>query len=231
MSQLAVLLWAVSAVSWGLSCLHIITPGKWGGRPANCSTPLKDVQTGYVVTLHTAGRSCSTQAECNQELLNIQQHHMNSKGWCNLAYNFLIGEDGNVYEGRGWNTEGAHTYGYNDIALGIAFIRPPPAESEAPLHPALYKRHFLLHVRSTQGPVPPQRPGRFSEPRPLPRSLSGRSPNAAAWVALKRLLHFAVEAGYLSSNYLIMAHGDVSNTISPGQPIPNVLKTWPHYKH
>lgn len=39
-----------------------------------------------------------------------------------LSSSFLIGEDGRVYEGRGWRTEGAHTYGYNDLALGIAFI-------------------------------------------------------------------------------------------------------------
>uniref|UniRef100_A0A674JM88 Peptidoglycan-recognition protein n=1 Tax=Terrapene triunguis TaxID=2587831 RepID=A0A674JM88_9SAUR len=106
----------------GFLCLRIVTPGKWGGRPANCSSPLKAVQTGYVIVLHTAGGSCKTGAECNQQMTNIQHYHMNNKGWCNIAYNFLIGEDGKVYEGRGWNTEGAHTYGYNDISLGIAFM-------------------------------------------------------------------------------------------------------------
>lgn len=35
---------------------------------------------------------------------------------------FLVGQDGGVYEGVGWNIQGSHTYGYNDIALGIAFI-------------------------------------------------------------------------------------------------------------
>ncbi|CAM5174630.1 unnamed protein product [Eretmochelys imbricata] len=185
MFRLAAFLCALCAVSWGFFCLHIVTPGKWGGRPANCSSPLKSVQPGYVIVLHTAGGSCKTRAECNQRMTNIQHYHMNNKGWCNIAYNFLIGEDGKVYEGRGWHTEGAHTYGFNDISLGIAFI------------------------------------GDFT----------GRSPNAAAWKALKHLLHFAVENGYLSSNYLLMAHGDVSNTLSPGQHIRKTLKKWPHYKH
>ena len=27
-----------------------------------------------------------------------------------------------MYEGRGWDTEGAHTYGYNSVSIGIAFI-------------------------------------------------------------------------------------------------------------
>jgi len=43
-------------------------------------------------------------------------------GWNDIAYSFLVCEDGRVYEGRGWNVEGAHTLGYNTIALGICFI-------------------------------------------------------------------------------------------------------------
>lgn len=35
---------------------------------------------------------------------------------------FLIGGDGNVYEGAGWHRQGAHTLGYNKISLGIGFI-------------------------------------------------------------------------------------------------------------
>lgn len=33
-----------------------------------------------------------------------------------------MGQDGVVYDGVGWTIEGSHTYGYNDIALGIAFM-------------------------------------------------------------------------------------------------------------
>ena len=36
-------------------------------------------------------------------------------GWPDIGYNYLVGEDGQAYEGRGWNKEGAHTYGYNDV--------------------------------------------------------------------------------------------------------------------
>lgn len=35
---------------------------------------------------------------------------------------FLVGQDGGVYEGVGWHRQGSHTYGYNDIGLGIAFM-------------------------------------------------------------------------------------------------------------
>ena len=43
-------------------------------------------------------------------------------GWWDIGYNFLIGEDGRVYEGRGWDAVGAHTLGYNSVSIGIAFI-------------------------------------------------------------------------------------------------------------
>lgn len=44
----------------------------------------------------------------------------------------MIGEDGNVYEGRGWNTVGGHMPYWNIVSLGIAvmgnFQRGPPQQ-------------------------------------------------------------------------------------------------------
>jgi N-acetylmuramoyl-L-alanine amidase len=39
-----------------------------------------------------------------------------------FIFSFLIGGDGNVYEGRGWNVVGAHTGGYNTVGYGYCFI-------------------------------------------------------------------------------------------------------------
>ena len=50
---------------------------------------------------------------------------------------FLIGCDGNIYEGRGWNALGAHTNGYNSVGYGNCFIgkfsdtNPLPAAQNA----------------------------------------------------------------------------------------------------
>ena len=44
------------------------------------------------------------------------------EGWDDIGYSFLIGGDGLIYEGRGWNKKGAHTYCYNQLSYGIAFI-------------------------------------------------------------------------------------------------------------
>lgn len=43
-------------------------------------------------------------------------------GWDDIAYSFLIGGDGQVYEGRGWDRVGSHTYRYNFVSLAVAFI-------------------------------------------------------------------------------------------------------------
>jgi len=53
---------------------------------------------------------------------NIQAYHMDNRGWSDIGYSFLVGEDGKVYEGRGWSRVGAHTSGYNSVAIAVSFI-------------------------------------------------------------------------------------------------------------
>ena len=43
-------------------------------------------------------------------------------GWNDIAYNYLVCEDGRVYEGRGWNVQGSQALGYNEVSIGICII-------------------------------------------------------------------------------------------------------------
>ena len=43
-------------------------------------------------------------------------------GWDDIGYNFLIGQDGRVYEARGWNREGAHTKHWNKVAIAFSIM-------------------------------------------------------------------------------------------------------------
>ena len=43
---------------------------------------------------------------------------MDDQGWNDIGYSFLIGGDGLMYEGRGWNIQGAHTLNYNTVGYG-----------------------------------------------------------------------------------------------------------------
>lgn len=47
---------------------------------------------------------------------------MNEKNWGDIGYNFVVGEDGNIYEGRGWSKHGAHSVSYNSKSIGICLI-------------------------------------------------------------------------------------------------------------
>ncbi|XP_036611482.1 peptidoglycan recognition protein 3-like [Trichosurus vulpecula] len=109
-----------SAVSKKAKCPDIIPRSSWGARETYCAKLLEPAK--YVIIIHTAGHGCNVTEECKTAVQNIQSYHIDKMKFCDIGYNFLVGEDGRVYEGVGWDTEGAHTYGYNDIGLGIAFI-------------------------------------------------------------------------------------------------------------
>ncbi|CAB3226070.1 unnamed protein product [Arctia plantaginis] len=73
-----------------------------------------------VVIAHTAGATCNTSISCTKVVKNLQKYFISSMGR-DIPYNFLIGGDGRVYEGRGWNIVGAHTLRYNHCSMGLAF--------------------------------------------------------------------------------------------------------------
>ena len=68
---------------------------------------------------------------------STQNYHMDTKGWADIGYSFLVDDDGSVYEGRGAGVAGAHTEGDNTGSHGIACMgdygeRPPtPAMLDA----------------------------------------------------------------------------------------------------
>jgi N-acetylmuramoyl-L-alanine amidase len=74
------------------------------------------------VIIHTASDACDIEASCSAEVREIQKMHMDQKHFDDIAYNFLVGGDGQTYEGRGWDLVGEFARGVNNKSLGIAFI-------------------------------------------------------------------------------------------------------------
>nr|AXF35728.1 GPRP2 [Holotrichia oblita] len=117
-------------------CPNIIKKSEWGGRQADkiayTVIPLK-----YVIIHHTVTSKCMDPSSCSRTLANMQNYHMGTLKFDDIGYNFLIGGDGNVYEGAGWHRLGAHARGYNKISIGVAFIgdfsteKPTPQQLEA----------------------------------------------------------------------------------------------------
>ncbi|MHB8642522.1 MAG: N-acetylmuramoyl-L-alanine amidase [Gaiellaceae bacterium] len=74
-------------------------------------------------TVNTNAYSCSDSASI---VRGIMAYHVQSNGWNDIGYNFLIDRCGNVFEGRyggvDKNVVGAHALGFNRNSVGIALI-------------------------------------------------------------------------------------------------------------
>jgi len=102
--------------------LRRVTRDEWVAQPPKTKLDPLNLPVSRVILAHTATERCEVQSTCVFRVRYIQSFHMDSKKWDDIAYNFLIGEDGMVYDGRGWDSQGAHTKGYNVDSIGIAFI-------------------------------------------------------------------------------------------------------------
>uniref|UniRef100_T1J1Y6 Peptidoglycan-recognition protein n=1 Tax=Strigamia maritima TaxID=126957 RepID=T1J1Y6_STRMM len=69
----------------------------------------------------TATSPCRNLDHCKARVRQIQENDAIVLNHPDITFHFLIGGDGYVYEGLGWDTAGDHTSHY-PFALGIAFI-------------------------------------------------------------------------------------------------------------
>ncbi|XP_030568529.1 peptidoglycan-recognition protein SA [Drosophila novamexicana] len=105
----------------GADCPQMKLKRQWGGKPAHgINYQVRPVR--FVVIHHTVTSACSGFVQCAELLQGMQSYHQTQLDYHDIGYNFLIGNDGIVYEGTGWGIAGAHTYGYNANGTGIAFI-------------------------------------------------------------------------------------------------------------
>ncbi|XP_044728721.1 peptidoglycan-recognition protein SA-like [Chrysoperla carnea] len=106
---------------FGAECPNILTRYMWGGLPAK-SVEYMTIPVQNVIVTHSVTSECKTVIDCAEIVENIRAGHMDVNGWDDIGFNFLIGGDGNVYEGTGWHRIGAHTIGWNSKSIGICFI-------------------------------------------------------------------------------------------------------------
>ncbi|XP_028035304.1 peptidoglycan-recognition protein LB-like [Bombyx mandarina] len=111
---------------------------EWGARPSTASSPLGVSPVPIVVIHHSyIPRICLTRANCERDMRNMQRVHQVTNGWTDIGYNFAVGGEGTVFEGRGWSSLGAHTFGVNTRSIGILLIgdfitnKPPQAQLQS----------------------------------------------------------------------------------------------------
>lgn len=130
----------------------IVTRAEWGADESvkrttgACERRFFPVQQLFVH--HTAGTNFDSNPAATMRA--IYWYHTVRRGWCDVGYNFVIGWDGTIFEGRwartyaSWETHtsetragaavaGAHVGGYNSGSVGISVmgnfmgVDPPPA--------------------------------------------------------------------------------------------------------
>lgn len=128
---------------------HFFSPGKSvPGQPASgaanrviCPCPLPDyldrlgwcpsgncppdptpqpTAVTHLIVHHSAGGN--TSSDWAAVVRSIWDYHVNSNGWDDIGYNWLIDPNGVLYEGRGNDLQGAHFCGYNVGTMGICMM-------------------------------------------------------------------------------------------------------------
>ncbi|XP_066111310.1 peptidoglycan recognition protein 4 [Saccopteryx bilineata] len=143
------------AVKGGLG-LYDMFPSRsrkeWGAGAVGCNTQLT-MPVGFFVTRHVSGLECHNQIVCSQRLRELQACHVHSNSWCDVTYNFLVGDDGGVYENVSWSMQGVHTQGYSNISLGFAFFGTKEGHSPRPA--ALSAMECLISYAVQKGHLSP----------------------------------------------------------------------------
>ncbi|MGY1498288.1 peptidoglycan recognition protein family protein [Streptomyces sp. QTS52] len=106
---------------------RIVTRRGWGAdetlrEPGFVYT--KKVKAAFVH--HTASGNKYWCSDVPSLIRGIYRFHVESSGWRDIGYNFLIDRCGNIYEGRAGGLAkpvmGAHTLGFNTDSMGIAVL-------------------------------------------------------------------------------------------------------------
>ena len=90
----------------------------WGARAAKCVTSHRPNRFTIHHTVTPNNDSASPQAR----LRAIQRYHQDVRGWCDIGYQYLVSQDGRLWEGRGAARLGSHVAGANTGNVGISFI-------------------------------------------------------------------------------------------------------------
>ena len=111
----------ISRADWGARSLNIDAPEEFGLFSADFNPEgvlyypddLSVVLNTIVV--HHSATAYSTPTQ-------VQDLHMDGRGFADVAYHYLIDSEGTIYEGREINIRGAHVQGFNTGSVGIVLL-------------------------------------------------------------------------------------------------------------
>jgi hypothetical protein len=105
--------------------VNYVSRSGWGAKaPLNRPTVLLASRVDTIVYHYTAANA-DEQAEhrnCAQRVRGVQAFHQNTRGWNDIAYNYLVCKHGYIYEGRGIENKSAATGVHNGHTLAVCFL-------------------------------------------------------------------------------------------------------------
>lgn len=101
----------------------VIPRSAWGARAARNSGSCPVAHNpNYITIHHTVGPTVDSLSP-EARLRQIQNYHMDTNGWCDIGYHFLVSADGRVWQGREDEQRiGIHVGGNNTNNVGISFM-------------------------------------------------------------------------------------------------------------
>ncbi|MEU9839588.1 peptidoglycan recognition protein [Actinomadura sp. NPDC048032] len=105
----------------------IVARAGWGADESLVKEPPEydaSVKAAFVHHTDTGNEYSCTQSP--SVIKSVFLYHVQSQGWNDIGYNFLVDKCGTVFEGRAGGVDrpvhGAHTYGFNTDTTGIAVL-------------------------------------------------------------------------------------------------------------
>lgn len=150
--------------------MRIVSRSQWGARPPARVSPVKRHDNWFI---HWEGGGGYPAAMSEAQIMqSIQRFHMQTRGWRDIAYHFIIFNSGNVYEGAGWGNMGTATKGRNSTSHAIMFVVGP---GRRPSQAALDAAAALIEAGRVRGYAPVTRPHSAAVPTACP------GPELTAW--------------------------------------------------
>jgi len=125
--------------------MRLVTRQQWGARPPRSVVPLPRSAIDTTV-FHYSGADADEQADhanCAGRVRGIQRYHMDTRGWLDIAYSFLVCVHGYVFAARGYGVRTAATGPANGHSLAVCFLGNDSA-GRADVTPAAQQAHVEI---------------------------------------------------------------------------------------
>lgn len=111
---------------------NLVTRKQWGARPPTQRTSLSPDAVEYLVVHYSASNSDeqADHANCAARVRGIQNYHMDTQGWNDIAYNWVVCKHGYIFRGRGWRVRSAATGPANGFTVACCFLGDDTAGSD-----------------------------------------------------------------------------------------------------